>query len=157
MTGRVATAAAFLALVLAGTGAAACPAELRVVRLADGAVLAAAPARAFTLSYRHSVTLSRVQADYRVAADGTIRQTAERFADLGPGMTHGGAPPRREGAGYVLALDRPIDRLILRASPDAANRLHLIGAEIALTRWPGTPLEILARPCAAPSPGTPRP
>jgi hypothetical protein len=147
---------ALLALVLAvaGTGAFACNSDVVVVRLSDSAVLASVPTRHFSLSYRHSVTLSEVTADYVVEDGGTIHQTTERFTDLGPGMAHDGAVLEPGGAQFVVSLDRPIERLILRSSTAAANRLSAGEWQIDLTRWPNEPLEIIASPCTSVDTGT---
>lgn len=144
-------AAAALALAAAApvwsqTGAAHCAPGLAVIRLADGAELARAPAERFALSYRHSVTLTRVTSEYRITPGG-LRQSAERFADLGPGMAQTGPAPQRDGEGWVLAMDTAIPRLILRPQHEAGNTLHLAGGDIDLTRWPGQPLELLPLPC----------
>jgi len=127
-------------------GAPTCSPGLAVIRLADGVELARAPADGFALSYRHSVTLTRVRSEYRITPGG-LRQSAERFADLGPGMAQTGPPPRRDGEGWVLAMDTAIPRLILRPQHEAGNTLHLPGLDIDLTPWTGQPLEFLALPC----------
>ncbi|MFN4098769.1 MAG: DUF1850 domain-containing protein [Pararhodobacter sp.] len=132
---------------MASAGAEDCAPALAVTRLSDGAVLVRAQGDFFALSYRHSVTLSTVRAEYRTAADGRIHQLSERFTDLGPGMSHTGTPPERDGDAWILRMDTVIERLVLRPQPAAENRLHLPDREVDLTRWPGQPLEILPLPC----------
>lgn len=150
--GRPALAGA-LAIVIAAAApaAAACTPGLAVVRLADGAVLHQARADRFELRWRHSVTLDPVLARYVLDSTG-IRQTEERFASHGPGLAHDAEGWRREGDSFVLPLDRPIDRLILRSAPRYENRLLLAGQDIDLTRWPGQPLELTPLPCKEPAP-----
>ncbi|SDW72860.1 DUF1850 domain-containing protein [Roseicitreum antarcticum] len=123
---------------------------LSVVRLTDDTVLARAQAQEFTLIWRHSVTLTPVYAAYAIDADGTLRQTEERFAAHGPGMAFGGEGWQIRGDQMVLTLNRPIPQLILRSDIPHQNRLIAGDTEIDLTRWPGVPLEIRATPCKDP-------
>jgi hypothetical protein len=143
---------ALLAALTLAAPSAACPVGLAVVRVADGAELARVAGAAFMLEWRHSVTLTMVRDAYVLTPEGEIRQVEERFAAHGPGMAHDGAGWRREGGEYVLPLDRPIDRLILRAAPEHRNRLRAGDAEIDLTRWPGQPLELTPVPCSLQEP-----
>ncbi|MFN3937563.1 MAG: DUF1850 domain-containing protein [Gemmobacter sp.] len=130
-------------VLLAAPVAAGC---LAVVRLADEVELVRAETTEFALSWRHSVTLTPVVARYAIDDSG-LRQIDERFAAHGPGLAHEAKGWRREGEEFVVPLDRPVPRLILRAAPEHENRLRLPGALIDLTIWPGTPLEILPLPC----------
>lgn len=123
---------------------------IAVVRLTDNAVVARAEAQEFTLIWRHSVTLTPVEADYAADPDGTLRQTEERFAAHGPGMAFGGEGWQMRGDQMVLTLNRPIPQLILRSGIAHENRLIAGDTEIDLTRWPGVPLEIRAQPCKDP-------
>lgn len=141
-----------LAALMMGAGGAipacACTSPVvQVIRLSDAAVLAEVGANSFVLHWRHSVTKGMVSATYSVAPDGTLRQTEERFADHGPGLAFEGAGWRQEADAMVLPLDREIPRLILRTAPEHRNRVEAGGQTIDLTRWPGQPLELLARPC----------
>lgn len=130
------------------SAARACDAEmLELVDLRGATVLTEFQGPEFALSWRHSVTLTTVRADYRLLAGRGIVQTAERFAAHGPGMAHDGAGWRIEDGQMVLDLDRDIDRLILRTAPEHENRLQTTAAEIDLTQWPATPLEIRAAEC----------
>lgn len=143
---------AVLVAALAAASATACPVGLAVARVADGAVLARVAADAFTLEWRHSVTLTMVRDRYVLTPEGEIIQVEERFEAHGPGMAHDGEGWRREGGQYVLPLNRPIDRLILRTAPEHRNRLRAGDADIDLTRWPGQPLELLPVPCSLQEP-----
>ena len=120
---------------------------IELVDLRSGAILAELTGPDFALSWRHSVTLTPVRAEYRVMAERGIVQTAERFATHGPGMAHDGAAWRIEDGQMVLDLDRDIDRLILRTAPEHENRLFADSKDIDLTQWPATPLEIRAAVC----------
>lgn len=144
--GRCSLAALALAACLGPATACDLP-ELRLEQVRDGAVLLRWRTEAFTLRYRHSVTLTPVSAAYVIAPDGAITQTEERFAAHGPGMAHDGAGWHREGDEMVLPLNRPIPRLVLRTAPAHENRLTVGGVETDLTRWPGQPLELRALPC----------
>ncbi|MFN3614314.1 MAG: DUF1850 domain-containing protein [Rubrimonas sp.] len=138
---------AVLSALIGGAPVAACPLGLAVVRVADGVELARVDAASFTLEWRHSVTLTMVRDVYVLSPEGRIRQVEERFAAHGPGMAHDGAGWRREDGEFVLPLDRPLDRLILRAAPEHRNRLRAGGADIDLTLWSGQPLELKPVPC----------
>lgn len=138
---------AVLLLALSTLAAAACPKGLVVVRVANGTVLAAAQAAAFSLSYRHSVTLTPVTARYVIAGDGRLIQVEERFSAHGPGLAHDVEGWRREGDSFVLTLEREIDRLVLRTAPEYENLLIADGARIDLTAWPREPLEVRAIDC----------
>ena len=146
--GRCSLAALALAACLGSGSASACDLpELRLEQVKDGAVLRQWQADAFTLRYRHSVTLTPVTAHYAIAPDGSITQTEERFSAHGPGMAHDGAGWHRDGDEMVLPLNRPIPHLVLRTAAAHENRLIVGGAEIDLTRWPGQPLHFRALPC----------
>ncbi|WP_157046592.1 DUF1850 domain-containing protein [Roseovarius sp. 217] len=120
---------------------------LAVVGVRDGQTRIDLPAQAFTLKWRHSVSLTPVEADYIITPDGGIVQTEERFIAHGPGMAYDGKGwVQRDGA-MVLPLDRPVPRLILRSAPEHENRLIVGDQMIDLTRWPATPLEILSPDC----------
>lgn len=122
-------------------------ASLAVVGLRDGRTLIELPARAFTLTWRHSVSLTTVAADYIIAPDGQIVQTEERFVAHGPGMAYDGEGWTERDGEMVLPLHRPVPRLILRTAPEHENRLIVGGQTIDLTRWPATPLELLSPDC----------
>lgn len=152
-TGWRGIAALSLAVLVTGgiPAARACDAGLiELVDLRAGSVLTAQMGPDFALSWRHSVTLTEVRAEYRLMPGRGIVQTAERFAAHGPGMAHEGAGWRIEDGQIVLDLDREIDRLILRTAPEHENRLLADTTVIDLTQWPATPLEIRAADCKEP-------
>ena len=86
------TALAAVALCAGGAPAPrACSADtLAVVGVRDGVTRLERPGHAFTLTWRHSVSLTPVEADYIVTPDGQIVQTEERFVAHGPGGRLGG-------------------------------------------------------------------
>jgi hypothetical protein len=102
----------------------------------------------FTLSSVHSVTLTPVHARYRISASGTLTQVEERFMEHGPGLGHTERALRADDGAHVVAMQRPIERLILRAHPRWSNQLVTEGAgathgqTIDLTRWPDQPLQL---------------
>lgn len=132
---------ALIALAFSATAASACPAGVAVVRVADGKVLFSSQAKEFELVYRHSVTLTPVISHYRLDATGIV-QTEERFSAHGPGVASAGEGWHREGGQFVLPLERPIERLILRSAPQHENRLIVNDVAIDLFRWPREPLEV---------------
>ena len=121
--------------------------EIAALDAADGAVLAQAQAAGFALHWRHSVTLTPVEARYALLPGGAIVQTEERFAAHGPGMAHDAPGWRREGEMFVLPLARAVNRLVLRAAAEHENRLAIAGQTIDLTRWPGVPIDLVPLPC----------
>ncbi|MGP9791179.1 DUF1850 domain-containing protein [Roseinatronobacter sp. NSM] len=143
------TALAIVISVAGGPGAArdCTPRALDVVRLHDGKTLATLPAGAFSMLWRHSVTLTMVQADYVLDPQGRIIQIAERFAAHGPGMAHDGTGWRVHDGQMVIDLNRDVGRLILRSAPAHENRLIAGDTELDLTQWPATPLEIRPPDC----------
>jgi hypothetical protein len=138
---------ALAGLALSSAAATACPVGLAVVRAGDGTVVYVAQAEEFSLSYRHSVTLTPVTARYVIAPDGTLTQTEERFAAHGPGLAHDGEGWRRDGDSFVLPLNREIGRLIVRTAPEHENRLIIADTRIDLAAWPREPLHLTPMPC----------
>jgi len=125
----------------------ACTSLMTVTALQDEDVVLSIPAETFTLSWRHSVSLTQVEADYKLGPDGQMYQTEERFSTHGPGMEYGGEGWRFEAGQMILQLDRPIPRLIVRAAPEHKNSVIVAGQTHDLTRWPAIPLELELRPC----------
>ncbi|MCH8467818.1 MAG: DUF1850 domain-containing protein, partial [Roseinatronobacter sp.] len=123
------------------------PDQIAVIRLQDDKVLAQVQGPEFALIWRHSVTLTPVQAEYLLMPDGQIIQTAERFEAHGPGVAHDGAGWRSEAGKMVIDLHRPIPRLILRSAPQYEKRLFAGDAILDLTKWPAIPLEIRVAEC----------
>ncbi|MGQ9366507.1 DUF1850 domain-containing protein [Azospirillum sp. ST 5-10] len=123
--------------------------------LARVALDPAAPA--FATAYRHSVMKETVTDDYRVV-DGRIVLVRERFAGSGYGLAQGPeGPGERLVTGpdgtRVLTLARPIDRLVIRASAAAGNRITAPEA-VDLARWGDGPRELAVDACADHDPAT---
>jgi len=138
-----ACAAAFglaVALVASHAAATGCMLELREAR-ADRLlerIALVGPEPRFSIAFDHSVLGTGVVDEYRVAA-GRLVLEAERFEGEGYGLPYTAGPGERlerDARGSRLVLDRPIDRLVLRASAAQRTRLLLDG------EWP------LARPDA---------
>jgi hypothetical protein len=129
-------------LAVAGSTAGACALDL--VDPAGGAPLARVPLPAggdFALVHTHSVTLRPVEARYVVRGNAIV-QTAEVFDEHGPGMSTAPGPGERldtvrEGGStrFVLHMQRPIPRLVVRLHERPAFRLDVAGHGIDLGQW----------------------
>ena len=108
----------------------------------------------FSLSFIHSVSLTPVRDDYRVADTGIV-QTAEFFQAHGAGLPSGTNEgditgwEQRDGH-FVIRMHRPIPRLVVRTDRNYRNRLHVDGQTIDLNRWEDQALELVIVPCTAP-------
>lgn len=119
----------------------------------DGAplaqVLAGGPAPSFTIGYLHSVTRTPVEERYRV--DGaTIVETEIRFEQHGPGLpteADAGGSWRREGARYVVTMDRRFASIAMRVHADQSPRLAVAGdpRAVDLAQWGNRALALSAR------------
>ena len=139
-------------LAFAGVGAAdaAC---LTLASHPDGAplaqLLAGGPAPSFTIGYVHSVTRTPVEERYRV--DGaTIVETEIRFEQHGPGLpteADAGGSWRREGARYVVTMDRRFASIAMRVHADQSPRLAVAGdpRAVDLAQWGNRALALSAR------------
>ena len=108
----------------------------------------------FSLSFIHSVSQTPVRDDYQ-AIDWRITQTAETFQAHGAGLPSGADEPgatgweHRDGR-FVIRMQRPIPRLIVRTDRNYHNRLHIGGREINLNAWEDQALELVIVPCTVP-------
>jgi len=106
----------------------------------------------FILSFIHSVSGTPVQDEYRIVVDRIV-QTAERYQAHGAGLPSGTDEPgvtewyHQEGW-FVIQMERPISRLIVRTDRNYRNRLRLDGSEINLNGWPDQALELVVVPCS---------
>ena len=123
-----------LALLLAAAAAAGiCGLEIRGAPGEAGlARLELQSDQQFSLRYTHSVTLRAVESRYEIRG-GHIVQTAEVFDQHGPGMATEPLAGERfdterdeRGVRYVLTMQRPIERLVVRVHRLPAQTL-LVG------------------------------
>jgi hypothetical protein len=121
--------------------AAACVLEVRSVPQGDVLERVPLTRHAFALRYTHSVTLRPVESRYELR-DGRIVQTAEVFDEHGPGMATEPLPGERldiardaAGARYVMTMQRPIERLIVRVHRLPAQELVVRDETLDLTRF----------------------
>ena len=126
-----------------------CQPVVTVFSLVHRETLFRIPASQFSLSWKHSVTLSTVVARYKVDRDGRIHQLDERFTDHGPGLSHTSDGWRVQDDSFVVPINRPIGSFVLRTSPEHENRLSIVGQTVDLTKWPARPLEIRATGCSS--------
>ncbi|TNE40701.1 MAG: DUF1850 domain-containing protein [Alphaproteobacteria bacterium] len=93
----------------------------------------------FSLFFIHSVSKTEVEDQYRVNGPHII-QTAELFIAHGAGLPSlkdevGEQSWTLENGQFVLKMDRPIDKLVLRVNPDYRNRLVFDGTDLDITQW----------------------
>jgi hypothetical protein len=108
----------------------------------------------FSLSFIHSVSMTPVRDDYHIVESGIV-QIAETFHAHGAGLPSGineiGVTRFEHHNGqFVVHMDRPISRLIVRTDHNYRNRLHIDGSEINLNHWDDQALELAVAPCTAP-------
>ena len=110
--------------------------------------------RHFSLTFIHSVSETPVRDDYQIIA-GRIVQMAETFQAHGAGLPSGLDEPGVTGwelhdGRFVIHMQRPITKLVVRTDRNYRNRLHIDGNEINLNDWQDQALEMTAIPCAGP-------
>jgi hypothetical protein len=108
----------------------------------------------FSLSFIHSVSKTPVRDDYHIV-DSRIVQVAETFQAHGAGLPSGidevGVTRWEHHDGkFVIRMERPISRLIVRTDRNYRNRLHIDGRNINLNQWDDQALELAIVPCATP-------
>jgi len=139
-------AALVLAAAAAGAPASACELVLLDARSGREIERHALAAPALTVAFTHSVLGTPVHDDYEWRA-GRWVLVAERFEGEGYGLPHA-APPgarlARDGAGWSLEIERPVQPLVLRAV--AGMKLVLPGGGQRRLEAPGA-IELLARNC----------
>jgi len=109
---------------------------------------------AFSLSFIHSVSQTPVRDDYQTLGYRII-QTAETFQAHGAGLPSGADETGVTGwehhdGHFIIRMQRPIPRLIVRTDRNYCNRLHIDGKEIDLNTWEDQALELAVVPCTAP-------
>lgn len=118
-------------------------------------VLATGAPPSFTIAYVHSVTRTPVEERYRI--DGaTIVETEIRFEQHGPGLpteSDAGGTWRRDGATWVVTMDRRFATIAMRVHADQSPRLSVAGdpRPVNLAQWGNRALALSARegPCLA--------
>ncbi len=108
----------------------------------------------FSLSFIHSVSQTPVRDDYQ-AIDCRVSQIAETFQAHGAGLPSGIDEPGVIGwelhdGRFVVRMQRPISRLIIRTDGAYRNRLHIDGHDINLNDWGNQALELAIVPCTVP-------
>lgn len=93
----------------------------------------------FSLSFIHSVSRTRVVDLYQIRVTNIV-QTAERFRAHGAGLPSspdepGGISWEKQGDEFVLHMERPIPKLVIRTDKNYENRLMLGKQTINLNQW----------------------
>ncbi len=157
---RAALAVACLAAVCAcPVAAAACELVLSVHR--SGVELHRLPLDAAApevrVAFEHSVLGTPVVDRYRFTPQARLIE--ERFEGEGYGLPHlagAGETLQRDGAGWLLRLDRAVHPLVVRPLPQQRMRLVLPGGEWPLAAFSTQAIQFTAQGCpgAAPSEAT---
>ena len=108
----------------------------------------------FSLTFIHSVSGTPVRDEYQILT-GRIVQKAETFQAHGAGLPSGTDEPGVTGwehidGRFVIHMQRPITKLVVRTDRNYRNRLHIDSNEINLNNWEDQALELIAIPCAGP-------
>jgi len=95
--------------------------------------------KTFSLSFIHSVSKTRVTDVYEIR-DGRIIQTKELFKDHGAGLPSSPTEPgglfwEKTREWFILHMERPIPRLVVRTDALYENRLTLASGVIDLNQW----------------------
>ena len=95
--------------------------------------------KGFSLTFIHSVSLTEVVDCYDIRG-GRIVQTAEYFSAHGAGLPSqadepGGIAWEKQGDRFVLRMERPIPKLVVRTDRRYENRLHIGGKTVNLNQW----------------------
>ena len=101
------------------------------------------------IAFEHSVLGTTVTDRYRFTPQA--RLVEERFTGEGYGLPYAAGPGEqleRVGAGWRLALDRPVQPLVVRPLPAQHMRLMLAGGELLLSKLSDQAIEIKAHGCA---------
>ncbi len=93
----------------------------------------------FSLSFIHSVSKTRVIDLYDVRGTDIV-QTREYFSAHGAGLPSspdepGGIKWEKQGSQFVLYMERPIPKLVVRTDKNYENRLIVQGRTIDLNQW----------------------
>jgi hypothetical protein len=147
---RVRHAALAACLLTVATGALAC--ELVLSEHRSGVELQRLPLDAATpelrIAFEHSVLGTTVIDRYRFAPGA--RLVEERFDGQGYGLPHAAGPGeslQRNGAGWLLRLDRAVQPLVVRPLPQQRMRLLLGEREWLLGQFSDKAIELTALGC----------
>lgn len=93
----------------------------------------------FSLSFIHSVSKTRVTDVYEIRGKDII-QTREVFSAHGAGLPSSPDEPygirwEKQGSQFVLYMERPIPKLVVRTDKNYENRLNVSGRTINLNQW----------------------
>jgi hypothetical protein len=102
------------------------------------------PDQTFSLSFIHSVSKTRVTDVYEIRA-GKIIQIKEIFKAHGAGLPSSTAEPggiswEKTRDWFILHMERPIPKLVVRTDKLYQNRLILAAGTIDLNQWEDQPL-----------------
>ncbi len=97
------------------------------------------PEKTFSLSFIHSVSKTRVTDVYEIRS-GKIIQTKEIFKAHGAGLPSNTAEPggiswEKTEDSFILHMERPIPKLVVRTDKVYQNRLVLTSKTIDLNQW----------------------
>ena len=105
------------------------------------------------VAFEHSVLGTPVVDRYRFTP--LARLIEERFEGEGYGLPHlagDGETLQRDGAGWLLRLDRAVQPLVVRPLPQLRMRLLLPGGEWPLAAYSRQAIQITVQDCAAAAP-----
>ena len=108
------------------------------------------PDKTFSLSFIHSVSKTRVTDVYEIHA-GHIIQTKEIFRAHGAGLPSSPAEPgglswEKTKNKFILHMERPIPKLVVRTDKLYQNRLTLASGTIDLNQWDDQALLLYIEP-----------
>jgi hypothetical protein len=106
--------------------------------------------KAFSLSFIHSVSKTRVRDVYEIRA-GRIIQTKEIFKAHGAGLPSNATEPgglswEKTKDKFILHMERPIPKLVVRTDKLYQNRLSLASGIIDLNQWDDQALLLYIEP-----------
>lgn len=97
------------------------------------------PMDQFTLRYRHSVSLSAVEGNFLITAEGTIQPLSTSFSTYGPGLPvdYAGDSIIENGLITVYSAEEPRARIRLWVSPQTEEKIVYRGREYSLADLSG--------------------
>jgi hypothetical protein len=117
----------------------ACPEPMLRIQAEDGMILGSLRVPdGFRITFIHSINLSPVDEDFRIAPDGTIileRMIFDQFSTGMPSGTDDGFVVK-DGR-FVTYPERAMREIALRVSPLAGHTMTIKGRTVPLTRWAG--------------------